>query len=156
ISPANWRKKRRRARSAPSSSAGAPPGAGSGEGESAGRSGDGSANGPSLAMPASVLDDGRDSAPGQPVATLEEVELDREGQTQHGALQPLDQLDRAFDRAAGCEEVVHDQHLLPGGDRVAVDLERVRAIFEGVLHRDRLGRELAELADRDDAGTQLV
>ena len=44
----------------------------------------------------------------------------------------------------------------PGLDRVAMDLEGVRAVLERVLDRDRLGRQLAQLADRHEAGAQLV
>ena len=66
------------------------------------------------------------------------------------------ELDRALDRAAGRQEVVDDQHLLARLDRVAMDLERVRAVFERVLDGDRLGRQLAELPDRDQAGVELV
>ena len=72
------------------------------------------------------------------------------------ALQPLDQLDRALDRAAGRQQVVDDEDLLAGLDRVAVDLEGVRPVLEGVLDGDRLGRQLAQLADRDEAGVELV
>ena len=32
-----------------------------------------------------------------------------------------------------------------------MDLEGVRAVFQGVLDRDRLGRQLAQLADRHEA-----
>src|SRR5262245_45509082 len=52
--------------------------------------------------------------------------------------------------------IVDDQDPLAGLDRVAVDLERVRAVLEGILDGQRLGRQLAELADRDEAGTELV
>ena len=44
----------------------------------------------------------------------------------------------------------------PGLDRVAVDLERVRAVLERVLDGDRLGRQLAQLAHRHEAGVELV
>ena len=47
------------------------------------------------------------------------------------------------------------EHLLAGLDRVAVDLEGVGAVLEGVLDGQRLGRELAELADRDEARAEL-
>ena len=80
----------------------------------------------------------------------------RKARPDHVALEPLDELDRPLDRPARREEVVDDQDLLPGLDRVAVDLERVRPVFEGVLHGDRLGRQLAQLADGDEARLQLV
>src|SRR4051812_5302434 len=174
-SPAERRKNRRRARRACSSadtgsaSTGATvPGAsstgatGSGTSDAATRSAGsrmGSAKGISRGSvdgDRSVLDDARDAPAVEAIPTLEEVELDEERQTDDVALQPLDELDRALDGAAGREEVVDDEDLLPRLDRVAVDLERVRAVLEGVLHGDRLRRQLAQLAHRDEAGIQLV
>src|SRR5262249_52527055 len=96
----------------------------------------------------SVLDDAGDAAAVEPVAALQEVQLDEEREADDVALQALDELDRALHRAAGGQEVVDDQDLLAGLDRVAVDLERVRPVFEGVLDGDRLRRQLAELPDR--------
>ena len=108
---------------------------------------------PSLAAVASGL---RIAPAAEAVAALEEVELDEEAQPDDLALEPLDELDRALDRAAGGQQVVDDQDALAGGDGVAVDLEGVRAVLERVLDGDRLGRELAELADRHEAGVELV
>src|SRR5262245_50715285 len=161
-SPANCRKNLRRPGSASSPSPPPLPGSapdasdpGSGGVASAGRGSCGSVNerlgaGRSRAGAsggASVLDDAGDAATFEAVAPLEEVELDEERQADDLALQPLDELDRALDGAARREEVVDDEDLLPGRDGVAVDLERVRAVLEGVLDGDRLGRQLAELAD---------
>ena len=98
----------------------------------------------------SVLDDAGHSPALEPVAALEELELDQEREADHLALEPLDQFDRAVDRAAGREQVVDDQDLLTRRDRVAVDLERVRAVFERIFDGDRLGRQLAQLADGDE------
>ena len=84
----------------------------------------------------SVPDDAGHAPAAEPVAALEEVELDQEREADDLALEPLDQLDRALDRAAGREQVVDDQDPLAGLDRVAVDLERVRAVLEGVLDGD--------------------
>src|SRR5204862_1270742 len=104
----------------------------------------------------SVLDDAGHASAVEPVAALQEVELDEEREPDDLALEALDELDRALDGAAGGEEVVDDEDLLAGLDGVAVDLERVRAVLERVLDRDRLGRQLAELPDRDQARIQLV
>src|SRR5213079_1712227 len=41
-------------------------------------------------------------------------------------------------------------------DRVPMDLERSRPVFERVLLSHRLRRKLAGLADRDDAGAEVV
>jgi hypothetical protein len=61
---------------------------------------------------------------------VEELELDEEGQSDDVTLQPLDELDRALDGAAGRQQVVDDEDLLAGLDRIAVDLEGVRAVLE--------------------------
>src|SRR5215204_3886086 len=121
-SPANCRKKRRRARSAPSP--GGPTGSVWG-----GRASFGSVNRVQASSGSSVLDDAGDAASFQAVATLEEAELDQEAQADDLALETLDELDRALDRAARREQVVHDQDLLARLDRVAVDLERVGPVL---------------------------
>src|SRR5262245_10008429 len=125
ISPANWRKNRRRAMSAPPSAGPA--------GEAGPAACPGSAAGPaadvtrpssepgsvalvavgsamvraltiaSLGVGGSVLDDARDAASVEAVAALQEVELDEERQPDDLALEPLHELDRALDRAAGRE-----------------------------------------------------
>ena len=142
-SPANWRKNRRRPRSTCRDRRGRgwrPARRGSGAGVAARpgarsrvspsvrvRSSAGSANGWAfLGSRRSVLDDAGDPASVEPVAALEEFELDQERQADDLALEPLDQLDRALDGAAGREQVVDDQDLLAGLDGVAVDLEGVR------------------------------
>src|SRR5438034_3107857 len=149
-SPANWRKKRRRARLTSSSGD-----AGSGAAGEAVAGGAGSPDG-SANRGRSVLDDARDPPAVEPVTALQEVELDEEREADDVALQALDELDRALDRAARREEIVDDQDLLAGLDCIAVDLERVGAVLEGVLDGDRLGRQLAELPDGDEAGVELV
>src|SRR5438093_4422089 len=118
-SPANCRKKRRLPRSAASGSA---------SGVDTGAS--------------SVLDDAGDSPSIEALPTLEELELDEERETDDLALEPLDELDRPLHGPARRQQVVDDQHLLARLDRVAVDLERVRAVLERVLDRDGLGRQL--------------
>ena len=166
-SPANWRKKRRRPRSrrrrdvavgAPAADGAddraRPAGSGRGSTTSGGAglvagSSSGSVNrlglGPSGGQYWMTLVTRRPSSRSRP---LRKSSSTRNAEADDLALEPLDQLDRALDRAARREQVVDDQDLLAGLDRVAVDLERVRAVFEGVLDRDRLGRELAQLAHR--------
>src|SRR5438034_6162783 len=111
-----------------------------GPGRSRGRWADRPISG-SVQLGRSVLDDARDAPAVQAVASLEEVELDEEAETDDLALQSLDQLDRALDGPARGQQVIDDEHPLPGADRVTMDLERVRAILEGVLDGDRLGRQ---------------
>src|SRR4029453_6991198 len=151
-SPANCRKKRRRARSAP-----LPGGVGAGASASV-RVGSVTGVGRWRAgwSGRSVLDDACHAPVVEPLATLEELELDEERQADALALQTLDQLDRALHRATGRQQVIDDEHLLPRLDRIAMDLERVGAVLQRVFDGDRLGRQLAELADRDQARVELV
>src|SRR5664280_410232 len=104
----------------------------------------------------SVGDDRGDRVAGEPVAALEEPELDEEGQSDNLALESLDQLHRPIDGPARCEQIVHDKDLLARLDRVAVDLQGVGSVLERVLDADGLRRQLAKLAYGYQAGTQLV
>ena len=58
--------------------------------------------------------------------------------------------------APGGQDVVDDQDALARLDAVAVQLDRGGAVLELVLLGDRLGRELALLADRHEAGAEVV
>src|SRR5579859_3149724 len=91
----------------------------------------------------------------QHLATLEVDELDEEAETDHLAAQHLDQLRDRPGGAAGRDQVVDDQHLLAGQDRVLVDVEDIVAVLQRVF--DAAGREgqLARFADGDEAGAQL-
>src|SRR2546422_3132243 len=51
--------------------------------------------------------------------------------------------------------VVHDQHAVPRADRVAVHLQRVRPVFERVLHSSPLGRQLPRLARSEEHTSEL-
>ena len=78
---------------------------------------------------------------GQPVAALEEVELDEEGQARRS--RPCSRstssiVPRTVPPVARRSSTMRTRW--PGCDRVAVDLERVGAVLEGVLDADRLGR----------------
>src|SRR5207237_7888961 len=81
----------------------------------------------------SVPDDARDPMAFKAFTALQEFQLDQEREANDITLEALDQLDGALDGAARRQEVVHDQHLLAGLDRVPVDLEGVRPIFERVF-----------------------
>ena len=54
-------------------------------------------------------------------------------------------------RPAGRQDVVDDEDPLAGRHRVGVQLQRRRPVLERVVGRDPLARQLAGLADRDDA-----
>src|SRR5450759_5077506 len=145
---------RRPSRRASSGSAGPPPRGATVPGSGAGRRS--SVKDPPPPRPASVRDDRGDRVAGEPVAALEEPELDEERQSDDLALESLDQLHRPVDGPTRCEQVVHDEDLLARLDRVAVDLQRVGSVFERVLDADGLRRQLAELAYGYEAGAQLV
>ena len=67
-----------------------------------------------------------------------------------------DELGRRLGRAAGGDQVVDDQDALARPDGVLVDLDDVDAVFQRVLLADGLPRQLALLADRDEAAAQPV
>src|SRR2546428_11245707 len=92
----------------------------------------------------------------QLVAAVEKREFDHERHAHDVATELIDQSQRCRHRAAGCEQVVHGEHALPGLDRILVDRERVAAILELVLHLDGLARELAELANGNESRVQLM
>ena len=70
--------------------------------------------------------------------------------------QLLHELHRRARRAAGRQQVVHDQHPLPGGDRVAVHLEAVGAVLQRIAGADRCRRQLSELAHRHEPGAEAI
>ncbi len=53
-------------------------------------------------------------------------------------------------------EVVDDEDAVARPIGVGVDLDRVHAIFEDVVLADRLSRQLALLADRDEAAAKAM
>src|SRR5437867_5044781 len=92
----------------------------------------------------------------QLVAAVEKREFDHERHAHDVATELIDQSQRCRHRATGCAQVVHGEHALAGLDRVLVDRERVAAVFELVLDLDGLTRELAELANGNEARVQLM
>lgn len=79
------------------------------------------------------------------VATLQEVELDREGDARNDAAELLDKLHGCLHRAAGGEQIVDEQDTLAGLDRVEVDFERVRTVLEVVADLRCFSRKLLGL-----------
>src|SRR5262245_2805126 len=80
------------------------------------------------------------------VAAVQESELDDEREADHLTAQSFGKTDGRGRRAAGRDDVVDDQHLLTGRDRVAVDLEEIGAVLELVLLALDLTRQLSRLA----------
>ncbi len=68
------------------------------------------------------------------------LELDQEGAADDRPAEALDQLGQRPRRPAGGEQVVVDQHPRAVRERVRMHLERVDAVLEDVLGRDRVGR----------------
>src|SRR4029453_18743348 len=69
-----------------------------------------------LSPSGSVLDDAVDRVSIEAFATLEEQQPHQERETDDLGLELLDQVDRSEHGAAGREQIVHDQHALPGQD----------------------------------------
>src|SRR5437763_16662333 len=88
--------------------------------------------------PSSVVEQRVQIVVAQPVAALEEVELDDERAAADLAAELLDQAGDRLHRAAGREHVVVDQDACPGLDRLRVQLEDVLAVLEPVARADRL------------------
>ena len=66
------------------------------------------------------------------------------------------ELHRALGGAAGGDQIVDENHPLAGSDRVLMHLHFVDAIFELIGDRDDAMRQLALLANRDEAGGKLM
>jgi hypothetical protein len=63
--------------------------------------------------------------------------------------------DTGSHRAAGRQQVVDDHHALSRLDRVRLDFDAVVSVFQPVFEADRLARQLAALAQHDEAATKL-
>src|SRR6185437_15425149 len=61
---------------------------------------------------------------------LQEIELDRKGQTGDIAAELSNQFDCCFHGAARRQQIVHDHHALPTFDRIQMNLQSIRAIFQ--------------------------
>src|SRR4051794_1377547 len=61
---------------------------------------------------------------------------------------------RARGGAACGEQIVDEQDAIVGGEGVVVDLENAAAVFERVLAATRFPRQLARLANRNEAAAE--
>src|SRR5207244_13100234 len=104
----------------------------------------------------SVGDEAEEVVAGHLVPSLEEGELHQGGDPDDLASQTLDQPGRGPGRPAGGQNVVHDEDPVSGGDGVLVDLEHGRAVLELVLLALAVPGELAFLAHRDEASTEVI
>src|SRR3954465_11022416 len=92
----------------------------------------------------------------QPSAAAEIRQVDDEAGGKNLRPHLPQQLDRGFGRAAGGDQIVDQDHLLAGRDRIAGHLHLVEPVFQAIGDPHRVMRQLAFLADRDEAGGQLM
>ena len=102
------------------------------------------------------LSDAKKAAHLEPGAAAEVGQVDDEGAADDLAAQPLHQLDAGFGGAAGGEQVVDQQDAFAGQDGIVVHLDHRLAVFQRVGLGDHRPGQLALLADRHEAGGELV
>src|SRR6266436_2860879 len=90
------------------------------------------------------------------VASLERHQLDEEREGDDLSLELSHELDRSRDGPACGQQVIDDQHLRTGLDRVPVHLQGGRPVLEVVLDAHHVGRQLTELPDGYEADAELV
>src|SRR6266403_2284087 len=90
----------------------------------------------------------------QPLAAAVIRQIDHEAAFHHDSAHLLDQLRSRFGSAAGGDQVVQQQHAVARADRIDVDFDPIATVFELVVVPDRLGRELAFFADRNEPHAQ--
>src|SRR5438477_7292544 len=103
----------------------------------------------------SVSDQAEDLAL-QLVASLEEGQLQQKSVAGELRSELSHQSARGRRGAPGRDDVVHHQRALARPQRVVVDLQAVGAVLQVVGMGDLARRQLALLADRDEAGAQAV
>jgi len=92
----------------------------------------------------------------QLVGAAEVGQVDDETGGEHLRAELAQELDRALLRPAGGDQVVHQDDAVALLHRVLVHLHLVEAVLERIGDRHPLVRELALLADRHEAGGDLV
>src|ERR1019366_3464583 len=92
----------------------------------------------------------------QPRTSADVRQVDDEAAFDDLAAHFFNQLAGGFCRAAGGDQVIHQQYFFAHCDSVGVDLDAVGAVFEFVVVAYGFGGQLAFLADRDEAFVQRV
>src|SRR5580704_15078996 len=82
------------------------------------------------------------------LTALQKVEFDREGQSCNVSSELLNQLYRGFHRSAGRQQIVDEDHILAGLNRIEMNFQRIGAVFQVVSHASHGRRQLARLAYR--------
>src|SRR5690606_5038954 len=80
------------------------------------------------------------------LAPIELAELDEHAHSNEFCVETLDQVDRGPNGAAGCQQVIYDDHALTGLDGVGMDLDRIDAVFQLVVFLQGIAREPPDLA----------
>src|SRR5207245_4025781 len=105
----------------------------------------------------SVFDQGVEVVLREPVAAVQERQLDDEAAADDNPAETLHQLpgDR-LDRSACGEHVVMDEHARALRDHLGMQLELVPPVLERIARTDRLRRELARATCRNESATDLL
>src|SRR6516165_460145 len=90
------------------------------------------------------------------VGAAEVGQIDDETGGQHFGADALEEFYCRLGGATSGDEIVHQDHALALEHRVLVHLHLVDAVFERIADGDALERQLALLADRHEAGRDLV
>src|SRR5438105_15664030 len=83
-------------------------------------------------------------------------QVDHESAANYRSAGNADQPERRFSRAAGCNQVVDEQHLLAALNPVGMQLQPVGAVLELVIVTEVFGGELPLFAHRHETDIQLV
>ena len=95
-------------------------------------------------------------AAGQPLAAVQERQLDEEEARVYDTARCFHEFHGGGGGAAGGDDVVHHQHRVAAFQRVAVHVHRVGAVFERVARREGECGQLARLAHRHEAGADAL
>ena len=90
----------------------------------------------------------------QPVAPVQEIQLDNKGGGDHVGADGAQQFYGGGRCAAGGQQVVHQHHFLIPVQRVFLNFDRVGAVFELIGVRDGLARQLVFLAEHGESDSQ--
>src|SRR5258708_26014789 len=90
------------------------------------------------------------------LAAVEEVQFHHKREPGDFRALRLGELHAGVGCASGGEQVVYDDYALAALDGVFVELEGIESVFQFITPFDRLGRELARLANGNKAGIQTV
>jgi hypothetical protein len=89
-------------------------------------------------------------------STAETFDLEQESETGHHATEYFNELCSCCGRSTCGENVIHDQNLFARMNRIAMNLELVRPIFEVVFLTDNCPWQLAGFANRYESGTYPI